>query len=186
MEVVETVWRDCGLTDLLLSPEWGSWQPWGLAVSPSLPFSLTTICLTSLRALQLDTGLQRGKYELWKETLFFLLDSMAKMQKERIEGNSYLFSSAFLVGKAFSNATNYGCSPSWCTGEVLLYNLCPNVITQSCPNLWHNTEISGQPKGSGANITLGAPLKVQTDLGEWPEGGCHPLFLPLQTRFSYC
>ena len=69
------------------------------------------------------------------------------------------------MGNPLSNAINYSYSPSWCTGEVLLYNLCPSVITQSCPNLWHNTEISGQPKGSGANITLGVPLKVQIDLG---------------------
>lgn len=74
------------------------------------------------------------------------------------------------MGNAFSNAINYGYSPSWCTGEVLLYNLSPSVITQSCPNLWHNTEISSQPKGSGANITLGVPLKVQIDLGDDQEG----------------
>ena len=128
----------------------------------------------------------KGENMSCEKTLFFLLDSMVRMQ-ERIEGNSHLFHQVFWMGKPFSNATNAGYSPSWCPWEVLVYNLCPSVTTQSCPNLWQNTEVSGQPKASGANIiTPGAPPKVPADLGGWPGGGCHPLFLPLQTRFCYC
>ena len=98
----------------------------------------------------------KGKNMSYEKTLFFLLDSIVRMQKERIEGNSHLFHQIFWMGKPFSNATNAGYCPSWCPGEVLVYNLCPSVTTQSCPNLWQNTEVSGQPKASGANITPGA------------------------------
>lgn len=143
--------RNYALTDILLSPE--------EVLDP-----LEAISLTSLRIPQLDTGSEGENMSDEKDTIFHA-DSVVRMKREKIVGNSFLPSSTLLDEASLGQNDK---SRLLCLLMYLgppAYNWCPNVIAQWCPGLDENTERRDQPNGSGAHITLGAPLKVQPDLG---------------------